>query len=178
MKKTMVLLVIFAGGLAHAQSQPAAAERTGYANIEYIISQLPDMKQIQADMKSTETQFRNQIQERTQKVQQQYNDFNEKSKEMADTVRENRQRDLQQAIADLQKFQEDAQATLENKQKLYMAPLYLKVTKAISEVAKENGFSIILTERINNYSVLLYKQPADDISDLVLKKFGVTPPVK
>lgn len=178
MKKLILPVVILAGTLAHAQSQPALAGRTGYVNMEYIISQLPDMKQIQADMKSTETQFRNQIQERTQKVQQQYSDFNEKSSEMADTVRENRQRDLQQAIGDLQKFQEDARVTLENKQKLYMAPLYLKVTKAISEVAKENGFAIILTEKVNNYSVLLYRQPADDVSDLVLKKFGVTQPVK
>ena len=179
MKKPIFLLIILlAGAVANAQSQTAPAERTGYANIEYIISQLPDMKQIQTDMKSTETQFRNQIQERTQKLQQQYSDFNEKSREMADTVRENRQRSLQQAIADLQKFQEDAQVTLENKQKLYMAPLYLKVTKAISEVAKENGFAIILTEKVNNYSVLLFRQPADDVSDLVLKKFGVTPPAK
>ncbi len=178
MKKLILLLVVMVGAVVHAQSPQGSTGRVGYADIQYIMSLLPEMKQIQTDMKSAETQFRNQIQTRTQTLQQQYNDFNEQSKSMVDSVRENRRRELQEAVADLQKFQEDAQVTLENKQKLYLAPLYLKVNKAIAEVARENGFAVILTDKINNYPMLLYKQPEDDVSDLVLKKFGVTPPAK
>ena len=176
MKKFILLAAFIAGIVRLAAAQQA--DRIGYANLQYIMAQLPEMKQIQADMKSAGDQFRNQIQDKSQKLQQQYNDFNQNANEMADTARERKQGELQQAMSELQKFQQDAQVTLENKEKLYMAPLYLKVNKVISDVAKENGFAIILTDKLNNFSVLLYEQPQADVSDLVLKKMGVTPPAK
>lgn len=176
-RKILLAVFVIAGGVFTATAQQAA-DRIGFASLQYIMSQLPEMKQIQTDMKSAETQFRNQIQQKSEKLQQQYKEFNEKANTMADTVREHRQSELQQALAELEKFQQDAQATLDNKEKLYMAPLYLKVNKAISEVAKENGFAIILTDKVNTYPVLLYQQPQTDVSNLVLKKFGVTPPAK
>lgn len=172
----LVLLVLLSAGfLSHAQSPQTAAHRVVYANVEYIISQLPDMKEIEADLKSTQTQLRNQIQARSQEVEKQYNDFNTNMNSMADTVRANRQRALEQSMADLERMQQDAQLSLQNKQKLYMAPLYLRVNRVIQEVAEENGYSIVLTETIGNYDFLLYQAPGMNISDLVLKKLGVTP---
>lgn len=177
MKKILLLVVFVAGYTAQAQ-EPQARNRVGYANIEYIISLMPEMKEIEADMKSTQTQLRNQIQTRSQEVEKQYTDLNANMNNMEDTVRMNRQRDLEQAMGELEKMQQDAQQTLQNKQKLYLAPLYLKVNRAIGEVAKETGYSVILTERLGEYNLLLFQDKQRDISDLVLKKFGVTPPAK
>jgi outer membrane protein len=177
MKKLFLLLAL---GLSHfSQGQsPQVDNRVGYANMEYIISQLPEIKELETDMKSTQTQLRNQIQGRSKELEKQYADFNANMNSMEDTVRMSKQRDLEKAMADLEKMQQDAQLTLQNKQKLFMAPLYLKVNRAIAEVAKENGYAIILTEQVSNYRFLLYQQPQMNISDLVLKKFGVTPSVK
>jgi outer membrane protein len=97
---------------------------------------------------------------------------------MVDSVRVKRQQQLQQAMADLEKMQQDAQVTLQNKQKLFMAPLYLKVDKVIEEVARENGFDIILTQNVSGFNFLLYYDKQRDISDLVLQKFGVQPAAK
>lgn len=175
-KRTLLLLVIALPLFAQAQTaQQGQPDKVGYANIEYIASQLPDMKAIESDLKSTQTQLRNQIQARSQEVQKQYQDFNASAKTMADTVRMRRQSDLEKAMGDLEKMQQDAQLTLQNKQKLYMAPIYLRINKAISDVAKENGYAIILTDRLSTYDFLLYQTKQLDISDLVLQKFGVTP---
>ena len=46
----------------------------------------------------------------------------------------------------------------------------------IEEVAKENGFSMILTSQISGLEVILYVDDKLDVSDLVLKKMGITPP--
>jgi Skp family chaperone for outer membrane proteins len=59
-----------------------------------------------------------------------------------------------------------------------MAPLYLKVDKVIEEVARENGFDIILTQNVSGFNFLLYYDKQRDISDLVLQKFGVQPAAK
>lgn len=175
-RTSLLLLVCCAPFFAAAQAtQKTQADKIGYADVQYIMSQLPDMKAIESDLKSTQTQLRNQIQAKSEAVQKQYADFNANAKTMADTVRTRRQGELEKAVTDLEKMQQDAQLTLQNKQKLYMAPLYLKVNKAISEVAQENGFTIILTDRVSNFDFLLYQTPQLNVSDLVLKKFGVTP---
>lgn len=174
MKKICLLLVLTASYFANAQT-PDGPNKVGFANMEYIISQLPEVKQMETEMKSTQTQLRNQIQSRTKEVEKQYTDFNQNMSTMTDTVRANKQRDLEKAMADLEKMQQDAQVTLQNKQKLIMAPIYLKVNRAIGEVARENGYSIILTETISNYPFVLYHQSQMDVSDQVLKKFGITP---
>lgn len=178
MKNVFLLLTLITGVTAHAQSPQNPQGRVGYANMEYIISQLPDMKQIETELRSTQTQLRTQIEARSKEVQKQYNDFNAGMNAMADSVRDNRQRDLEKAVADLEQMQQNAQLTLQNKEKLFMAPLYLKVNRAIADVAKENGFAVILTEQIRNYPFLLYHKPEMDVSNLVLQKFGVTAPEK
>ena len=178
MKRIFLLVAITAGYFSQAQTTESTDQKVGYANVEYIISQLPDMKEIETEMKSTQTQLRNQIQTRSQELEKQYKDFNTNMNTMADTVRANRQRELQAALADLERMQQNAQLTLQNKQKLLMAPLYLRVNRAIQDVAHEGGYAIVLTERIGTYDFLLYRQPQKNISDLVLKKFGVTPAAK
>lgn len=177
MRSICVLVALTAGYFVNAQA-PKLAERVGYADMEYIISQLPEVKEIQTEMKSTQDQLRTQIQEKSTQVEKQYQDFTANMDNMADSSRVNAQQQLEQAMGELEQMQRSAQNTLQNKQKLYMAPIYLKVSRAIDEVAKENGFSIILTNKVGTYSLLLYEEPKLNVSDLVLKKFGVTPAAK
>lgn len=172
--RIILLLALSAGYLAKAQTTQAKIDKVGYADIEYVISQLPDMKAIEADLKSTQTQLRNQIQAKSQQVQKQYTDFNANSSTMSDTVRMRIQGDIEKEMQNLEQMQQEATRTLQNKQKLHMAPLYLKVNRAISEVAQENGYTIILTQRVSTYDFLLYNSSDRDISGLVLQKFGVT----
>jgi outer membrane protein len=56
-----------------------------------------------------------------------------------------------------------------------MEPVYKKVGKAIEDVAKENGYTFVLNQQIGGLDVILYGDEKNDVSDLVLKKLGVTP---
>ena len=55
-----------------------------------------------------------------------------------------------------------------------MDPVYKKVGKAIEETAKENNFHLVLSQQIGGLDVVLYADETSDISDLVLKKMGIT----
>ena len=177
MRKLLVMFVVSAAFASQAQTVPSSG-KIGYADMEYIFKQLPDLKQIETDLKSSQAQFKKDIDAKSQKLQKDYTDFNTNAKTMVDTVRLNKQRELEKGMAALEQLQQDAQNTLQNKQKLLMAPVYLKVNRAIQEVARENGFSTILTRQMSNYRVLLYQAEQFDVSNLVLQKFGITPPAK
>jgi outer membrane protein len=97
---------------------------------------------------------------------------------MLDAVRQNTERELQQMQENLTKLQQDAQTTINNKQAQLMDPVYKKVSKAIEEVAKENAYTFVLTSQIGGLDVILYADEKSDVSDLVLKKMGVTPAAK
>lgn len=174
MKKLFFLIALFPVQIALAQTPDTASGRVGYANLEYIIQRLPEMKEIESDLKSTQTQLRNQIQVKSDELKKQYEQFTATAQTLADTVRMNREQELQQAVASLEQMRQDAQVTLQNKQRLLMAPLYLKVNNVIAQVAQENGFDVILTDRIGGLDLLLYKKEQLDVSNLVLAKFGVT----
>ena len=164
--------------IATAQNADSASRRIGYANLEYIMQRLPEMKEIDSNLNSTQTQLRNQIQAKSDQLKKQYEQFTSAAPTMVDTVRMRGEQQLREGLAQLEQMQQDAQVTLQNKQKLLMAPLYLKVNNAISQVAKENGFDVIFTDKVGGVDLLLYKNEQLDISDLVLAKFGVAADVK
>jgi outer membrane protein len=78
---------------------------------------------------------------------------------------------LQQSI---QEFQRSAEQSLQQKQQTLLKPALDKLQKNIDAVATENGYTYVLNS--DGASPVLLHGPKDgDISDLVLKKMGITP---
>lgn len=175
MKKLVLLFVLAIGTIATQAQTASTSSKIGFADVDYIFSQMPEAKQIETELKSTETQLRNQIDARVQEFQKKLADYQANLNTMLDAVRQNTERELTQLQENLQKLQQDAQTTIDNKRSQLMEPVFRKVGKAIEDVAKENGYSFILTQQIGGLDVILYADEKNDVSDLVLKKLGVTP---
>jgi outer membrane protein len=176
-----LLLLIFCGciTLTAAAQAPAATQKIGYADGEYIIQQLPDFKRVTDDMATHETQLQNQLKAKSQELETKMKAYEQNQATMVDAVRRSTETELRQLQENLQKFSQDAQTSYMNKQTTLMAPLFEKVSKAIEEVAKENGYDLILAPAISSQGgasdILLYSSEKYDITSLVLKKLGVTP---
>lgn len=173
MRKLVLLLVLGLG--AHLSQAQTASVKIGYADVDYIFSQLPESKAIEAELKSTQAQLKNQIDAKYQEFQKKLADYNANLNTMLDAVRQNTERELQQMQQNIEKLQADAQTTIQTKQTQLMDPVYKKVGKGIEDVAKENGFTFVLNQQIGGLDVILYGDEKMDVSDLVLKKLGVTP---
>ena len=173
MRKLVLFAVLgFVTIVSHAQT---ASTKVGYADVDYIFSQMPESKQIDSELKSLQTQLKNQIDTKYQEFQKKVADYQANLNTMIDAVRVNTERELQQMQQNIEKLQQDAQTNVQTKQTQLMEPVFTKVGKAIEEVAKENGYTFILSQQIGGLDVILYGDEKMDISDLVLKKLGVTP---
>lgn len=172
--RKLVLLAVFGLITFASQAQTAAPTKVGYADVDYIFTQMPEAKQIEAELKSMEAQLKGQIEAKIKKFQTELADYQKNGQAMIDAVRQNTERELTQQQQNIEKLQQDAQTTIQNKNTQMMTPVYDKVGKAIEAVAKENGFSFILNQQIGGLDVILYGDEKMDISDLVLKKMGVT----
>jgi outer membrane protein len=178
-----ILLLIFLGcvsAASYAQTQPQqpVVQKIGYADWDYIFSLMPEFKQIESDLKTFGSQLENQLKAKSQELEAKYKAYQAMPATTPDAIKADKERELQGMQESIQKFQQDAQSSMQNKQTTIMAPIYTKVGKAIEDVAKENGFSFIMAPQIaSGGDILLYSDEKYDISALVLKKLGVTPPV-
>ena len=175
MRKLVLLLVLGLGAHLSQAQTASTTTKIGYADVDYIFSQLPESKAIEAELKSTQAQLKNQIDAKYQDFQKKLADYNANLNTMLDAVRQNTERELQQMQQNIEKLQADAQTTIQTKQTQLMDPVYKKVGKGIEDVAKENGFTFVLNQQIGGLDVILYGDEKMDISDMVLKKLGVTP---
>jgi outer membrane protein len=174
MRTLFVLLFGFAALAAQAQTTPT--QKIGYADWEYIFGQLPDYKQIDNEIATHRTQLENQLKAKYSEYQTKLTAYNGMPAATPDAIKKDKEAELAQLQEGIQKFQQDAQTSLQKKNGDLMQPVFVKVGKAIEAVAKENGFTFIINAQVSGgLDVLLYSDEKYNVSDLVLKKLGVTP---
>jgi outer membrane protein len=174
------LLFLLAFGLvtftANAQAPATTAPvKIGFADPDYILLQMPESKAIETELQSVQNQLKTQLEKQTKEFQAKYADYQKNINTMLDAVRQNTERELQQLQANLEKLQQDAQTTMSTKQTQLLQPVLTKIGKAIEDVAKEQGYTMILTTQIQGLDIVLYGDEKVNVSDLVLKKMGITP---
>lgn len=150
--------------------------KIGYTNADYILSLMPEAKQIESDLTAYETQLQNQLKSKYEEFQAKATDYQQNGATMIDAVRADKEQELQNMQQEIQSFEQQAQQSLANKRNQLVGPAYEKIGTAIEQVAEENGYTHIFSSGSPGFSVLLYAREEDNVSDLVLKKLGIDPP--
>jgi outer membrane protein len=173
--KKLVLVFAFAliATVSMAQTTPV---KVGYADVEYIFSLMPESKKIEKELEDLRVQLKKQYDSQVATFQKKVEEYQKFGATAPEAVRQNSERELNQMRDNIQKLEQDSQAEMQKRNTTLLTPVQEKVGKVIEEVAKENGFSMILTSQISGLEVILYVDEKLDISDLVLKKMGITPP--
>jgi outer membrane protein len=173
----VIAAALFVSVISYAQANTTGdTQKLGYADTDYILTQLPDAKKVDTELKAHAAQLEAQLKAKADDYEKKLKDFQANAGKWIDAVVKDKENELRQLQAAFQKFQQDAETSFQKKQQDLMAPLYEKVGNAIAEVSKENGYSFIITLNATGGggNVLLYKDPQFDVSPLVLKKLGVT----
>lgn len=150
--------------------------KVGYTNAEYLLGLLPEAKQIEADLTAYEKQLQNQLQAKYADLQQKIADYQANEASYNDLIKTDKQNEITALQQSLQEFQVNAEQSMMKKRNDLLEPAVEKIGNAIKEVAEENSYTHVFSAGSPGFDVLLYAREEDDISDLVLKKLGVTPP--
>jgi outer membrane protein len=163
-----------------SNAQTTAPLKIGYTNVEYILALMPESKQIESDLKAYSTQLETQLQTKYKEYQTKGEAYQKGAQTMTDVIRADKEKELMNLQSSIEEFQKNAEASLQKKQQALLEPAYKKMQKAIDDVAKENSITYIFNSDAGygTNAILLHAPESDNISDLVLKKMGVTPPAK
>ncbi|HXA01802.1 MAG TPA: OmpH family outer membrane protein [Cytophagaceae bacterium] len=176
-KVTILLFALVAGFIFSAEAQHL---KIGYADPNYIMENMPDTKKIQAELQVYEKQLQNQLQAKYKDYQEKGAALEQGGSMMAPSVKEDKVKELTFLEQSIKDFEQKAQEDLQKKQMVLVDPLLDKIQKAINAIAEEHGYTYIFSTaaQYGGSSIILFtKNKNENISDLVLIKLGVTPPV-
>lgn len=198
MKKHLVMALtaatLLVGGLsAQAQGQSVTTTPTttasgagatapgplklGYTNIDYVLAQTPEAKDIQNQLTIQRTQSENEIKRMQKEFQDKLEAYEKGAAQMSEVIRKDRETELQSLQNRVQEFGRTAEQSLQTKYQQLVNPVVQKIQKAIDAVAKDNGYTYVfnLDAGANTIPILLVAPEENNITELVLRKMGIDP---
>lgn len=176
-KVSIVFLMVLMASSVFAQQAP----KIGYTNLDYLLSLMPDVKQIESELKAYEKQLSGQLESKYQEYQKKMEEYQKgvSSGLMSELVKQDKEKELTTLQGSIKEFEEKAQQDLQKKQVSLLEPVYDKIQKSIDKVAEANGYTYVLNTHadMGGSAIILYARSKDeDISSLVLKDLGVAVP--
>jgi len=153
-----------------------AQQKIGHVDIQYVLTAMPEYKEVESQLKTLEAQLMKQAQAKEQEFNNKYQDYLQNSQNMAEVVRQDKESELQQLQTSFQEFNQNAQLSLQQKTTELLNPLYTKIGGAIDQVAQEQGYAYILNVGVAQLDIVIYGSEETDVSNDVLRKLGIEPP--
>jgi len=177
MKNKLFLAMSLVFGMAIL---PAKAQvKIGFINADYILSQMPEAKQVEEDLKNTQKQYETLYQGKVKDFQDKLAVFEKLNADpkTADIIKKDKEKELQNLQTSIQEFQQNSQTSLQKKQAQLLQPLLKKVEENMHAVAAENAYTYVFNydAGMGTAPILLHYPTDANMSDLVLKKMGITP---
>lgn len=162
--KITFILALFFIGFTNAQT------KVGTVDSELIISKMPQMKGVLQRVENYGKQLDSSFQIKATEYKTKVDSFKAEEKIMTDDDKKTRFKEIQVLEQEMAKFRQNGTAMMQIQREQSLRPLYKKVSEVIAEVAKENGYTQILTTTGNEFG---YLDERFDITKLVLDKLGI-----
>ena len=150
--------------------------KIGYTNVEYVLSLMPEAKQIESELSAYDKQLSAQLEAKYADYQAKVADYQQNAESYTDVVRADKESEIVNLQGSIQEFEQNAQNSMINMRNQLLQPVFEKIGTAIEQVSKENGYTHVFNMSVSGQSILLYARDEDNVSNLVLKKLGIDPP--
>lgn len=176
--KYVFTIAAVALSISAALAQGAKPQKIGTMNMEYILANVPEIKAIQSQLTTLQSQLQKQGQAKEQQYKEKYITYQMDGQNMTTIDRQKLEGELQAMEQDIQEFGNSAQQKLQEKQMQLMQPINQKIGEAMEAVVTEKGFTHVFNVGVPQagLDILYFADPSYDISNDVLLKMGVTPP--
>ncbi|WP_203296478.1 OmpH family outer membrane protein [Luteirhabdus pelagi] len=166
MKKIASILILFVSITAFSQT------KTGTVDIDYIISQMPGLAQVQDSINAYGAGLDADLKQKTDEYKALIATYQEKEASFSDAEKKEKQSEIIALENDITKFRQNGAQLIAIKRDEAMRPLYQKIAGALEKVAKAQGYTQVLSL---NEGDVVYFDENHDISLAVLKELGITP---
>lgn len=175
MKKLLLFLIIQTFIYLPTFSQEM---KIGFVQSEYVLSLLPEARAAQQDVAAFERKLNNKLTAMRQGLELQAARLKQQAANLDDSIRAQRESELEALQQDILQEQRTAQNQLQFKIMQVMNPLEQKVQLTIDSVAQLNGYTHIFPADIGGQTLLVYTYNPEEsnVTPLVVEALGLTVP--
>ena len=162
--KIIFLAIILLSTVSFSQT------KLGTVNSELIIGKMPQMKAVLERIDNYSKKLDSSFSIKVTEYKSKFDSFKAEEKIMTADDKKSRITELQKMEQEMGKFRKNGTTMMQLRRDEFMRPLYKKLSEVISEVAKANGYTQILTTGGNEFG---YIDENFDITKLVMDKLGI-----
>ncbi len=168
MKKTLLLLLLFAASLCGASAQKFAL-----VDMEYIMSNIPAYERANEQLNQTSKAWQAEVEALNNAAQTLYKNYQNESVFLSDAQKKEREQaivDKEKEASELKKKYFGPEGELFKKRQSLIEPIQDEIYTAVKSIATAKGFQLILDRASDNG--IIFASPSIDISNEVLAKLG------
>lgn len=145
--------------------------KIGHVNSQELLQAMPESDSAQMKLERTAKELQGQLESMQVELNNKYQDYVSKKDTYSELIRQTKETELQEMQQRIQQFQQTAEQDMQKQRTDIFKPVLDKANKAISDVAKENGFTYILDLSVG--TVIYHADNSFDILPLVKQKLGL-----
>jgi outer membrane protein len=167
MKKIIItVFLFFALAAAHAQ-------KFAYVDSQYILDNLPEYTEAQAQLDEISAQWQKEIETKFAEIDKMYQDYQAQAVLLPEDMKKKKEQEIvdkEKEAKNLQRQRFGQDGDLMKKRQELVKPVQEKVYNAIQEIATNNNYAVIFDKA--GALTILFSNPKYDISDEVLDNLG------
>ena len=169
MKKVRILLMLVVMAVS-ASTFAQKGTKIGHINSNDLLMAMPEKATVQKELEAHANELRVTLDAMRKEYETKVAEFQSKQDVMTDIIKQTKIKEITDLEKRITEFQQTAEADLQKKEQDLLQPIITKAKDAITAVAKENGYTLILDSSVG---VVLYSIEGDDILPLVKKTLGM-----
>ncbi len=138
--KTLLTAIVLLGAISFTNAQSKMA----HINVQQLLSEMPEMKAAQAELKKLEETYKADLQSSFQEFQSKAKLYESEAASKTQAENEKRAVELQNFERNLGEARQTASQELQKKQGELYQPILQKANDAVQKVAKAQGFQYVL----------------------------------
>jgi outer membrane protein len=153
----------------------ANAQKFAYVNTDYILDNIPEYADAQAQLDELSIQWQKDIEAKFAEIDKMYKSFQNEAVLLPEDMKKKREDDIikkEKEAKDLQKKRFAKDGDLFKKRQELIKPIQEKVYNAIEDISSTENYAVVFDKSSN--ATLIYTNPKYDISEQVLDKLGYT----
>jgi len=167
MKKIIITVFLFFALVA------AHAQKFAYVDSQYILDNLPEYTEAQAQLDEISAQWQKEIETKFAEIDKMYQDYQAQAVLLPEDMKKKKEQEIvdkEKEAKNLQRQRFGQDGDLMKKRQELVKPVQEKVYNAIQEIATNNNYAVIFDKA--GALTILFSNPKYDISDEVLDNLG------
>lgn len=168
MRNLFLLLLIITGAGGYAEAQ-----KFGYIDTDYILSQMPEYKQAQAEIEQLSKTWHTEIQQMYKEIDGMYSELQAEEVLLTPEMKEERLAEIKVKEEEVRKYNNQVfgyEGLFFLKKKELMKPVLELVFEATEKVSKTHRLGFMFDKSAD--MVMIYTDPIHDYTDYVLEELG------